>query len=86
MKFTATALPEGTTKRIATIHVVSDKGARSNEIILRQGDASIAAGLESVSADKRKIKKNARAYNLSGLEVNNSYKGIVIKNGDKLIQ
>lgn len=86
LKFTATALPAGTTKRIATIHVVSDKGARSNDIILRQGDASIAAGLESVSADKRKIKKNARAYNLSGQEVNNSYKGIVIKNGDKLIQ
>lgn len=40
-------------------------------------------GIQSVSADS---KGNGKAYNLSGLEVNENAKGVIIKNGKKQYQ
>lgn len=86
LNFKATALPSGTTKRAATVHVVSDKGAVSDGIILLQGNATVADGINAVSAENAKVSKDNRIFNLAGQQVDKSYKGIVIKNGQKTIQ
>jgi hypothetical protein len=43
----------------------------------------LATGINKVEADTENV--NAPAYNLAGQRVNNSYKGIIIKNGKKYI-
>ena len=61
------------------VTVVYDKGesAASNIVTL-----SILSGISSVSAE---TVDNAPAYNLAGQKVNDSFKGIVIKNGRKVV-
>ena len=88
--FSAQALPSGKTGRHATIHVIAN-GYVSNEIIVRQGDDNtIADGINNVTEDNAKANVSARfnnrTYNLAGQQVDKSYKGIVIKNGQKTIQ
>ena len=41
----------------------------------------VPAGIEKVSVDTESV--NAPAFNISGQRVNNSFKGLVIKNGKK---
>ena len=41
------------------------------------------SGINAVKAD---TEANAPAYNLAGQKVDNSYKGLIIKNGRKMIQ
>lgn len=86
LEFTATALPAGTSKRAATVYVVSDKGAVSNPIYLLQGDATVADGISSASVENVGNKADFRTYNLAGQRVNASYKGVVIANGKKYLQ
>jgi hypothetical protein len=45
-------------------------------------DAS-SAGINTISADKA---KNGARYNLAGQKVNAGYKGVVIMNGQKVMQ
>lgn len=86
LEFKASALPAGTTKRAATVYVVSDKGAVSNPIYLLQGDATVADGISSASVENVGNKADFRTYNLAGQRVNASYKGVVIANGKKYLQ
>lgn len=86
LTFNAKALPEGTTKRAATVYVVSDKGAVSNPIYLLQGDASVSDGISSASIENVGNKADFRTYNLAGQQVSKAYKGVVISNGKKFIQ
>jgi len=61
------------------VTVVYDKGesAASNIFTL-----SVTSGIISVSVE---AKDNAPAYNLAGQKVSDSFKGIVIKNGKKVV-
>ena len=61
------------------VTVVYDKGesAASNIVTL-----SVLSGISSVSVE---TVDNAPAYNLAGQKVNDSFKGIVIKNGRKVV-
>ncbi|MDE6353789.1 MAG: hypothetical protein K2L56_01810, partial [Prevotella sp.] len=61
------------------VTVVYDKGesAASNILTL-----SVTSGISSISVE---TEDNAPAYNLAGQKVNDSFKGIVIKNGKKVV-
>ena len=61
------------------VTVVYDKGesAASNIVTL-----SVLSGISSVSVE---TVDNAPAYNLAGQKVNDSFKGIVVKNGKKVV-
>lgn len=48
--------------------------------------ATISTGTDSVESIDAAESANAPAYNMMGVQVDESYKGIVIKNGKKLIQ
>lgn len=52
-----------------------------NEIFITNVKESSETGINDIKADN--TKKNNRFYNLSGQEVNKSYKGVVISNGKK---
>ena len=52
------------------------------ELIVKQGDGGPATGVENVITPSF----NGKTYNLLGVEVDENYKGIVIKNGQKFIQ
>lgn len=83
--FRAQALPSGKSGRHAVVTVVAN-GYTSNKIVIRQGDdkTTVADGIKGISEDKKPV--NNRIYNLSGQQVNQAYKGIVISNGKKYIQ
>ena len=67
---------------------------KSEPIIVVQGDLSIeeakelAAWSTGIDAPVVKIDNNGKGkiYNLNGQQVNDSYKGIVIQNGKKVIK
>lgn len=61
------------------VTVVYDKGESAASNIV---EISVLSGISSVSAE---IVDNAPAYNLAGQKVNDSFKGIVIKNGRKVV-
>ena len=44
---------------------------------------TVASGIQSVKMEKD---DNATIYNLAGQKVDNSYKGLIIKNGKKMLQ
>lgn len=61
------------------VTVVYDKGESAASNIFTIG---VISGISSVSAE---TEDNAPAYNLAGQKVNDSFKGIVIKNGRKVV-
>ena len=75
---TAEALTEGTGRQ-GVITVEADGAVY--ELVVKQGD--VASGVEDVVIPT--ISDN-KTYNLLGVEVDENYKGIVIKNGQKYIQ
>ena len=77
--FTAEALPEGVEYRTAKI-VFYQKGAKLTVTVTQGVDPD---GIHTVVA-KTPI-KNSRAFNLAGQPVSNRYKGIVVKDGKKVI-
>lgn len=77
--FTAEALPEGVEYRTAKI-VFYQKGARLTVTVTQGVDPD---GIRTVVA-KTPI-KNSRAFNLAGQPVSKRYKGIVVKDGKKVI-
>ncbi len=85
LAFYADPLPAGKTGRHAVVTVVAN-GYTSNKIVIRQGDdkTTVADGIKGISEDKKPV--NNRIYNLSGQQVDQAYKGIVIRNGKKYIQ
>ena len=77
-QLTAEALPEGVTGRKGAF--VIDADGYKLSIPVHQGD--VETGVENVVAPSF----NGKTYNLLGVEVDENYKGIVIKNGQKSIQ
>lgn len=76
--FTAEALPAAESGRSATI-VFMQEGAQL-KVTVTQGEVTgIAAAKAGVKAG------NAQMFNLAGQRVSNSYKGLVIKNGKKML-
>ena len=78
-QFTAAALPAGETGRTGIVTVDADGGKL--DIVIKQGDGGTTS-VEGVVAPSF----NGKTYNLLGVEVDENYKGIVIKNGQKFIQ
>jgi len=78
LKFTADALPEGTTGRTGQF-VFAQRGALL-KVTVTQGEVT------GIAAAKAEVKAgNAQMFNLAGQRVSNSYKGLVIKNGKKML-
>ena len=77
--FQAAALPEGETGRQGVVTFYADGASYS--ITINQGEV-VNTGVENVTAPVF----NGKIYNLLGVEVDENYKGIVIKNGQKYIQ
>ncbi len=77
-QFNVAALTEGT-GRTGIVTVDADGGKL--DIVIKQGDGG-ATSVEGVVAPSF----NGKTYNLLGVEVDENYKGIVIKNGQKFIQ
>ena len=78
-QFTAAALPAGETGRQGIVTVEAD--GYVCEVVINQGEV-VNTGVENVVAPVF----NGKAFNLLGVEVDENYKGIVIKNGQKYIQ
>ena len=79
-QFEAAALPAGETGRTGIVTVDAD--GFKLDIVIKQGDGGPATGVENVVAPVF----NGKTFNLLGVEVDENYKGIVIKNGQKFIQ
>ena len=77
-QFTAAALPAGETGRQGIVTINAD--GYLLDIVINQGD--VETGVENVVAPSF----DGKTYNLLGVEVDENYKGIVIKNGKKFIQ
>lgn len=75
----ADALPEGEKGRKGAL--VLDVDGYKLSIPVVQGDVEEETGVENVV-----VPANNKTYNLLGVEVDETYKGIVIKNGQKTIQ
>jgi len=86
LSFTASALPSGTTGRVAKVHLTkADRGvvaSDDNVIELVQGDA--ATGINTVESNAA-AKTHTAIFNLAGQQVNKDYKGVVIEDGVKRI-
>ena len=78
-QFTAAPLPAGETGRTGIVTVDAD--GFKLDIVIKQGDGGPATGVENVVAPI-----SNKTFNLLGVEVDENYKGIVIKNGQKYIQ
>ena len=78
-QLTAEALPEGVTGRKGAFVIDADGYKLSIPVV--QGDVEEETGVENVV-----VPANNKTYNLLGVEVDENYKGIVIKNGQKTIQ
>ena len=85
VKPTCNALPSGVDKRVGVVYLQGKTGKSKTPIIVLQGSATIADGIENIEADKAKAVNNGKIYNLSGQQVGKNYKGVVIKDGKKLI-
>ena len=78
-QFSAAPLPEGETGRTGIVTVDAD--GFKLDIVIMQGDGGPITGVDNVV-----VPANNKTYNLLGVEVDENYKGIVIKNGQKTIQ
>ena len=79
-QFTVAPLPAGETGRQGIVTVDAD--GFKLDIVIKQGDGGPTTGVENVVTPSF----NGKIYNLLGVEVDENYKGIVIKNGQKTIQ
>lgn len=76
--FEAEALPAGTNGRQANL--ILEQWGSQLAVTVTQGEAS------GVNVVVNKINGNTPAYNLAGQRVNNDYKGLIIKDGKKMIR
>ena len=77
---TAEALPSGTDERSGK--VVLELFGKQLEIPVYQSPNAL--GVKNITLDKDN--SNTPAYNLAGQRVNNDYKGLIIKDGKKMIR
>ena len=78
-QFTVAPLPAGETGRQGIVTIDAD--GYKLDIVINQGEV-VNTGVENVVTPSF----NGKIYNLLGVEVDENYKGIVIKNGQKYIQ
>ena len=78
----AQPLPAGVEGREAKFYFVSDKGAKSEEFTVTQGNP--VSGINEVTNEQAVT--NHATFNLSGQLVGGNYRGIVIKNGKKVVR
>lgn len=81
----ADALPATQTGRYAVIYMEGRGYTSTTPVIIVQGEVDLTA-IEATVADQLKKSTNGRMYNLNGQQVNNNYKGIVIKDGKKTLK
>ena len=77
----AEPLPTGVEGRQAKIKLISDKGAVSPVITITQG--TVDTGVAAIKTEGKAA--NATMFNVAGQRVDNSFKGLVIKNGAKFM-
>ena len=79
-------LPEGVTGRSCKLDIFGNAGiAGNNQIIILQGDATLADGIAEVKADKKVIRKRG-LYNLNGQSISTPVEGqLYIKDGKKFL-
>lgn len=78
----AEALPSSETGRMAQFTITSEYGAKSQVVTVIQGDVT---GITTID-NKAENTGNGAVYNLAGQRVNDSYTGVVIENGKKVIK
>ncbi len=86
---TAEALPSGTTGRAAKVYLQGRGYTAETPVYILQGDATIADAeeydsIEAIQISEKKATSNT-IYNLAGQQVTTSYKGLIIKNGKKVL-
>jgi len=79
---TCSPLPNDVKGRTATFYIQGRGVTSEVPIIVVQGDANPTA-IANVKNDA--VKANAAAFNLAGQRVNDSFKGMVIKDGKKFM-
>lgn len=85
VSFAVNPLPEGQTGRAARVWIKSKRGAMCNApIYLLQGDATVADGIAAIKFDAQG--KMVGTYNLGGARVSENAKGLIIKDGKKLLK
>lgn len=84
LKFTCDPLPQGVSSRKAEIWLQGRGAAASVPIILLQGDGGSTA-ITAPTAVPGGSAAPSRTYNLSGQRVGAGYKGIVVKDGKKML-
>ena len=79
-------LPEGVSGRSCKIDIYGNAGiAGNNQIIILQGDATLADGIAEVKSDKQVIRKRG-VYNLAGQRLSTPVEGqLYIKDGKKIV-
>lgn len=83
--FTAQALPAGQTGRAARVWIKSKRGVVSEKpFYVLQGDATVADGIAAIKFDAKG--KFVGTYNLGGARVSENAKGLIIKDGKKLLK
>ncbi len=84
---TGEPLPEGVTGRTGYVYLKGMGGLTSESpIIVLQGDASVDEALSISPVAAAAHSTNNQVYNLAGQKVNGNYKGIVVKDGKKMIR
>lgn len=83
----ASALPAGVSGRAAKITFYGKGDVKSdNSIYVLQGDADYkTAGINNAVVVDKKGNMSNRIYNINGQQVSKDYKGLVIKNGKKML-
>lgn len=76
--FEAAELPEGTAYREALVTLNADGAVL--EFVVKQGTNPEEA------IDNVNFKNDGKSYNVLGIEVNDDYKGVIIRNGEKFIR
>lgn len=84
VSFECEPLPEGVSGRAASIYLEGKGYKSATPIILLQGDATLADGIESLRSTEKT--RRVGVYNLAGQRVNDNAKGLLIKNGKKVLQ
>lgn len=82
LKFTCDPLPSDVSGRTATLWLKGKGVTASTPIILLQGDATLSS---IGNIEKSPVEDAGRMMNLAGQQVDKNYKGIVIKNGKKIL-
>lgn len=84
LTITAEPLPEGVTGRTGHIYIKGSGVTSADPIHVLQGDVTYADGIQNATVATNNVSK--KAYSLSGQQVSDNFKGIVVKDGKKMIR